>query len=326
MVKTAIVSTSINATPGAYAAWAKQGTLIVAGDTNSPPELREYVEQLGGIYLPTDFVFPGSEFVPFKCVQRRNAAIWYAVTHDYDAVLTVDDDNLPAQDYFVSALTGELGHRPRSLLASNSLYLNLGDLCIPPFRQRGCPYGARGQKPRITTTVAPPEVVVAQAMVIGDPDCDAVERMVNKPNVTAVIARGVVQPGIFAAFNSQATAWRQDWAPAMAVLPHVGRYDDIFASFIFARLARTYNVALYAGDPVVVQERNEHNLVKDLAAEHFGMSVVFEFCEALSAAHISDRMPVWQAYGELIVAVQHILPLNTVHFATKWANAWRDLK
>ncbi len=342
MRNVAIVSTTINTAPPAYAAWATQGRLIVAGDVNTPTQLHDYVSSLDGSYIQPENYFPGCKFVPFRCVQRRNAAIWAAFLGDYDYVMTVDDDNTPAQPYCVEQLAQEIGNRPQTTVGSKSGFLNLGELCIPTFNQRGNPYGVNtaindvqhwdmlvrsdGSTVRPTGSTVRPTVVVAQAMVIGDPDCDAVERMVNAPDVKALQNRITVTPGVYAAFNSQATLWRADWAPVMAVLPHVGRYDDIFASFIFHRLARAYHVALYAGDPVVIQTRNPHNLGRDLAAELFGMKIVFDFCARLTDAHISSDMPLWLAYDELITAVASLLPADTVKFARAWVGAWKEIK
>ncbi len=323
----AIVTTSINKRPASYVRWASQGKLIVAGDVNTPVDLHEYVTALNGRFLIPEHPFPGMNYVTMRCIQRRNAAIWFAFVHGFDYVLTVDDDNTPVSDSFARDLCDEIGHSSRTTIGSRSGFLNLGDICVPSFHQRGTPYGVSTPMDPYSyaSYETPPTVVVAQAMVLGDPDCDAIDRMINRPDVRAVQNRIVVTPGTYAAFNSQATAWRRDWAPVMAVLPHVGRYDDIFAAFIFHRLAKTYNVALYAGDPVVKQDRNEHNLVKDLAAELYGMRVVFDFCSSLTHAIISPDMPLWQAYSELIEAVSHLLPEPTIRFTQEWVRAWRDV-
>jgi hypothetical protein len=323
----AIVSTSINAAPMAYKAWAEMGTLIVAGDHKTPNSLHDYVVGLGGLYLGVDKQSncPGSNFIGWNCIQRRNAAIWEALIMGFDVIATVDDDNAPTSAFFMTDHVKQLGNRPATTMGARSGFVNLGELCIPAFHQRGTPYGV-DTKPYVERAYPGngPEVVVCQAMVTGDPDCDAIDRMANSPTVAAVATDAVITPGAYAAFNSQATVWRRDWAPVMAVMPGVGRYDDIFASFIFARLAKTYNVALYAGTPVVHQNRNDHDLVKDLRAELFGMNIVYEFCAALSHAHISADMPIYESYSELITAVAHLLPSDAIKFAQAWGRAWRD--
>lgn len=328
----AIISTSINAAPLAYTQWAKLGDLIVAGDRNSPDPLQSYVEgHCHGRFLHHEFqdFLPGSFYIGWNTIQRRNAALWAALRDEsYKYILTVDDDNLPMSGDFINGHKTQIGFRAETTIGSRSGFLNTGALCQPRFHQRGTPYGVNTD-PYVNRTWnvegAGPEVVVSQAQVMGSPDCDAVERICNNPHIVAVSADAIITPGVYAAFNSQATMWRRDWAPVSAVLPGVGRYDDILASFIFHRLARAYHVALYVGTPTVKQIRNDHNLTSDLKNELFGMNIIFEFAAALNTAHISNDMKLYDAYGELITAVAHLLPSDTVKFAQAWTRAWREM-
>jgi hypothetical protein len=334
-VKLAIVTTSINPRPQVYGFWANVGHLIVAGDQNSPPELESYVKGLGGTYLSPEEQnanFSFSSLIGWSNIQRRNAAIMRAYAAGCEYILTVDDDNVPLPDAETFARRMMHNIDPTadhvivddtvSLIGSHTGFLNTGDLCSPRFHQRGVPYGM-GTTPVVFYDCPRPTVVVSQAQVLGDPDCDAVERMTAAPNVIAVNANAIIAPGTYSAFNSQATMWRRDWAPVMAVLPHIGRFDDIFASFMFARLSRSYNTAYFVGEPVMRQDRNPHNLVKDLEAEVWGMRNSFTFCGALNNAHIDSSMPLWQAYSELAFAVRHILPTKTGEFMSAWVDEWR---
>lgn len=345
--RVAIISTSVSASPRAYVDWTANGEglcdLIVAGDHNSHPNTAKFVQNLGGVYLRPEEQdhLPWSQVIGWRTIQRRNAALFYALKAGYDYVLTVDDDNFPVPHVssFVDGHIMELeGHsKVATVVGSPSNYLNPGLLCTPQFHARGVPYGVitqpvirRPDTKRVgkwgTVTVTDvPRVVVSQAQVIGDPDCDAVERMCFKPRVQAVMADAVVAPGTYAPFNSQATMWTGDWAGVAAVLPGVGRYDDIFASFIFARLAREYNTAVHFGTPVVRQDRNYHDGVSDLRQEVWGMRHTFTFCGMLDAAHISADMPLPDAYDELIIATSDVLPEQTVKFAHAWVKTWREI-
>lgn len=327
----AIVSTSINASPIVYREWANVGALIVAGDHNSPESLEHYIKDIGGTYLsPTDqAAYPFSNAIGWRNIQRRNAAIMYAYERQFQYILTVDDDNYPQQSAseFVQGHMRALQGQPDTMYSSPTSWLNTGMFCLPEFHQRGVPYGVITHI--IQPTPVPPgrvaRVVVSQAQVMGDPDCDAIERMLHRPDVKAVRADAVITPGTYAAFNSQATMWEGAWAPVMAVLPHIGRYDDIFASYIFHRLAREYFVALHVGTPCVVQNRNTHNLLEDLRAELWGMSRVFTFVDEINRAHISADMPLHIAYSELIVAAAAVLPQPTIAFAEAWIKYWKEL-
>jgi len=342
VTKVAIISTSINARPKAYHEWAAGGHLIVAGDMNTPLELKDFVRKLDGTYMDPHeqdrWAF--SEVIGWRCIQRRNAALMRAVYDGYDYVLSVDDDNFPAPNamQFVDGHVLELRGYPRgagSVIGSPTNFLNPGTFCRPQFHARGVPYGLSTQpivrtmpSKRIDqwgTVFTPPTVVVSQAQVLGDPDCDAIERMCYRPAVQAVVAEATIWPGTYAPFNSQATMWTREWAPVGAVLPGIGRYDDIFASFIFARLAREYNVTVHFGTPVVRQERNTHDGVKDLMQEIWGLRNTFTFCSLLDSAHISASMPLHVAYEELIIATSDVLPKQAVDFAKLWVKTWREV-
>jgi hypothetical protein len=325
----AVVSTSINAEPESYKEWASAGHLYVAGDLNTPPELQHYLSVLGGVYLSTEkqSALSFSEVIGWRNIQRRNAAILAALQAGHTYVVTVDDDNFPkpGASEFINGHTAALGQSSiATVLGSYTGFLNPGEFCIPRFHARGVPYGL-STAPWVEHVQQAPRIVVSQAQVLGDPDCDAVERICHHPDIVAVATNAIIRPGVYCAFNSQATVWHREWAPVMAVLPGIGRYDDIFASFIFARLAREYNVALHVGMPCVRQLRNEHNLQSDLIAEYWGMSHTLDFCWALDRAHISGDMPLWEAYENLIIATSNILPKRTVEFARLWVKEWKTL-
>lgn len=327
----AIVSTSINREPTVYKQWAEVGTLVVAGDLNTPTELGPYIESLGGVYLSprAQEAYSFSMAIGWRNIQRRNTAIMYAYEHGFGHVLTVDDDNGPATtatEFAKGHLSALLNARPVPMFASPTGHLNTGVFVHPPFHQRGVPYGIQTH---IAVPVEPdgerPTVVVSQAQVLGDPDCDAVERMVNAPEIHAVLTDAIIQPGTYASFNSQATMWTQAWAPVMAVLPGIGRYDDILAAYIFHRMAREYSVALHVGTPCVRQIRNPHNLVNDLRAELWGMNWIFTIVDELNRTHITRDMPIHIAYGEIIVGLSNVLPPRTIEFAKRWIAHWKDL-
>lgn len=334
MTSLAIVSTSINREPPAYAQWSKMGELIVAGDLNTPVDLEKFLGNMGATYMSpkyqSDVFYDLSQSIGWRNIQRRNLAIMQAYTDGHEHILTVDDDNVPTGNpvrwAYQHKMALDPNHYIETTIGSKSGYLNPGVFCIPRFHGRGVPYGIDTDTPlvKVTHPSNPVKVVVSQAQVVGDPDCDAVERIVNKPDVTAIQADVIITPGTYCAFNSQATMWTREWAPVMAVLPGLGRYDDIFASFIFARLGREYGVAVHIGTPPVKQDRNEHDLHADLRAELWGMRNVFEFTRRLDEAHISRDMPIWQAYSELIEATVAVLPSSTIRFAAEWVRLWRE--
>jgi hypothetical protein len=62
------------------------------------------------------------------------------------------------------------------------------------------------------------------------------------------------------------TAVIRELIPAWFMMPGVGRHDDIYASLIVQRVARERNLHVHFGPPFTYQQRNKHDLIKDLRA------------------------------------------------------------
>lgn len=333
----AIISTSINERPADYAAWAEQGVLIVAGDLNTPPKLGAYVvEELGGIYLDPSFQerYAFSEALGWKCIQRRNAAVMYAYEQGFMYVLTVDDDNRPASDDFVDVHARfvrpgtELGDQEARVIgavADEDRWVNTGDFLMPPTWQRGTPYGVDTAWSYVPSSGI--DVVVSQAQALGSPDCDAVTRICHDPVAGVVRESVIVDPNTACIFNSQATMWRGALAPFIACLPGVGRYDDVLASLIAQRVFREANAAVRVGTPVALQDRNEHDLTKDLRGERWGMMNLPRIKRVIDDVYLRDEISVYDMYGRIaMVLMEHeVLPDQTTRFMAAWANEWRRI-
>jgi hypothetical protein len=324
----AIVSTSIHAHPAAYELWAKQGHLVVAGDQNAPSSLQYFIKDLGGTYLTpehqTSWSF--SDSIGWKCIQRRNAAVMHAYREGFDYVATVDDDNQPVDDDFierhVAHLNGSLPNDVRLLIGDKD-WTDIGCMCVPEIRQRGTPWGMIQANYTVSTGHLP-KVVASQAQVLGDPDCCAVTRITKNPQVSGVVHNVVVGADQYAAFNSQATVWAGRWAPLIACLPHVGRYDDIFASFIAKRIMMAHGVSFFAGAPFVWQLRNAHNFDKDLSEEIFGMDNTVPLVARMNKLQLPESLP--KSYAQIANALEEILPERTHQFMLKWAQEWLKLE
>lgn len=329
----------MNERPEAYALWARQGDLIVAGDHNSPSELGDYVHELDGTYLTPEEQddWPFSAFIGWNCIQRRNAAVMTAYERGYRYVATVDDDNAPTSTWVsnhVAHLQGYLPH-DTAYASGDRGWVDIGAFNSPPIRQRGTPFGAVYRhstaplpwRPKLFGgTEQAYSVVVSTAQVIGDPDCDAVMRITEDPQVKFAARNVVVDVRQYAAFNSQATMWDGEWAPLIACLPGVGRYDDIFASFIAKRIMREREATFFAGWPEVTQERNVHDALEDLCAELYGMQNTARFVSCLDATILDPAAPLDVMYQDCVDALEHFLPPQTVSFMNTWRKTWTELR
>lgn len=229
------------------------------------------------------------EHLPWNCIQRRNVAVLKAVCDGADAVVTIDDDNFVAEDnYFAwcipacgapgEALTLPAYGRPGKWFnvcrflatANNNRFVPRGyGMAVRADLDNGDDL-ATGS-PRLTMPVA-----VVAGFWLGNPDIDAATRIAFPVEVTGygLDHNFFLAPGAHAPFNSQNTALARAVIPAWFLSPNVGRYDDIFASFVVKRIADHLEWGVSFGRPLVRQERNEHDLLRDFDLERFGMSQV----------------------------------------------------
>jgi hypothetical protein len=142
------------------------------------------------------------------------------------------------------------------------------------------------------------KVGVVAGACLGDSDVDANERIADKSDVygvTELMRSGfVVDPSTWTIFNSQNTAFVRELAPCMFMLPGVGRYDDIFASLITQRVMREHGYHVFHGKPFTWQQRHEHDLIADLAAEFWGMGNVEKFADVLRHMKLPAGSPLEQ--------------------------------
>ncbi len=127
----------------------------------------------------------------------------------------------------------------------------------------------------------------------GDPDIDAICRMEHRPDCDfdpACFPIGSSKP---APFNSQNTFLSAKVLPHYFLFPHVGRMDDIWASYYVQALG--FRVVFNKSS--VYQERNAHNLTHDMRQEYLG----YEHNLEIPAFFSSDLYRQYLAPGETVL-------------------------
>jgi hypothetical protein len=313
-MKLCLISTTVHS-PKVYDLFRRFGPdveIIVAGDCNTPHEkITALFSTLGNArYLDVAgqrrLGYACSELIGWNCIQRRNVALLEAIKSKADIIVTVDDDNIPiASDYFDHFR--RIFSQPFSGLIADAKangrvdqrWFDVGRLLVPPAIHRGFPSNLRHLDiGPILTPAIDAKVGVAAGLWMGAPDTDAPNRIVNQPVTygwSEVLRAGVlVKPGCFAPFNSQNTAYTHELAPLMMVLPFVGRYDDIWASYIAERVMMERDEHVHFGPPLVWQERNAHDFVNDLSEEMLGLKYTQRFVQDLCGTDIGKGTPVTQ--------------------------------
>jgi hypothetical protein len=325
-MKTTIVTTTIYV-PRALEKYAQNAkfyghsnlNFIVIGDRKTPPETKAFCDRITSNYYPCEYLWVEAQerylepypalwnHLPFNSIQRRNIGLLKAWAEGADVVITIDDDNWMLNHDFVR-LHGIVGQRPElPAIETSSGWFNvcsvLEEASGTQFYHRGYPRGERWKEDESFRCVAPirRRVAVNAGLWLDDPDIDAMtrlERPIVVKGLRAGYSRFALQPGTWSPFNSQNTALCRDVIPAYFLSPCVGRYDDIWPSYLVTRIAEHLGDVIAYGEPLLRQKRNEHNLWRDLDAERTGMLLTDEFCATLRRIPLHGSS-YHDCYGEL---------------------------
>ncbi len=266
-MKKVIVTTSINPPTEAIRRFdaMPDWTLVVIGDLKTPPDYR--LER--GVYVPPSqqekYDRELSDVIGWNSIQRRNFGLLMAKDMGADVVAVVDDDNTPYEAW------------GKDLLLGREVEVNYYETDLPAFD----PIGATNER-RIWHRGYPLQLVPQRdysrssrkKMVFdvqadfwnGDPDIDAVCRMIHAPECKFDDSLFPIAANRLAPFNSQNTFLKGELLRDYFLFPHVGRMDDIWAAYYVQAKGRK----VVFGKPSVYQQRNEHNLVVDMKKEYPG--------------------------------------------------------
>jgi len=298
-------------------------SFIVIGDRKTPVAAKEFCDGLQRRYhYQTTFLgvndqesYLGSypelaKHLPYDSIQRRNVGMLLAYERGADVIITIDDDNFLAEPDFIShhALVGQ--EVEIDAYSSERGWVNVCDFLAEErgfrFYHRGFPLDARSSGDTEPTVSPLKGRVVANAgFWLDEPDIDAVTRLALPIKVIGFkrqknFALGL---GTWSPFNSQNTALARDVIPAYFLSPFVGRYDDIWASYVVKAIADHFGDLITFGHPLVQQKRNPHDYWIDLEKEKDGMRLTDTFCQYLRAIRFTGASYT-DCYTEAIEALR----------------------
>jgi len=266
-----IVTTTISEPTKATQMFAKMNgwDFLVVGDKKTPhdkyknynylhPEEQEKLDK------------PLSDMIGWNCIQRRNLGFVYALKNGYDYIATVDDDNIPLDNW------GEF-FKPQKIDVFSTKFKFFDPLSVTNYNHlwhRGFPLQHVHKKNEVTQTKKFFEKFDVQANFWnGDPDIDAVCRMIYAPECK--FTNSWYTTDCMTPFNSQNTILSKDALRHYFMFDKVGRMDDIFGSYILQK--KGFKVVF--GPPTVYQDRNEHDLTIDMKKEYIGYENVRNIIE-----------------------------------------------
>ena len=277
-MKKVIVTTTINPPTEAIDAFQAMPDweLVVIGDKKTP---KDYPLSRGLYVTPEEqekYDPALSEAIGWNCIQRRILGLLWAHDMKADIVAVVDDDNIPLKGWGANLLVGteaEVNYYETDLPAFDPV----GATNHAHLWHRGYPLQLLPKRRYDRKSRRKIQVDVQADFWNGDPDIDAVCRMEHAPECD-------FDPGCFpmasnkmGPFNSQNTFLRGALLKDYFLFPHVGRMDDIWASYYLqAKGAKVvYNKAS------VYQKRNVHDLIRDMRQEYVGYEHNLQIVEGL---------------------------------------------
>lgn len=285
-----IVTTTIHAPTEALRRFASVPgwQLLVVGDVKTPHDLYqnwhgiEYLSPVRQEQIDQRL----SDLIGWNCIQRRNIGYLWALNRGAELIASVDDDNVPYVGWG-ETIAGRSARLPEYLC---------GHPCFDPLSVTNSPHlwhrGFPLQMVRDRAQNPPAEwkditVDVDAQLWDGEPDVDSVCRMTQRYGdklTSPDVAFTATKPG---PFNSQNTIFTRRALRSFFCFPGVGRMDDIYASYVCQ--ANGNRVAW--SPPTVRQDRNEHNVLKDMQQEVDG----YFRCGELVAALAEDR-EAWRQF------------------------------
>ena len=289
-MKKYIITTTINSPTKATIKFCeiadkKDFTFVIIGDTKTPHE--EYrkleIKYNNVLYLAPEnqeFLYPElSEIIGWKTIQRRNIGFVYAYQRGADVVATVDDDNIPYDNWGDNIMVGQ------EMVVD--LYENIS---CPYFDaisttehkdlwHRGFPIEYLQVKNNIEykgqTTITP---LVQAEFWDGDPDIDAICRLSKKP----IVKFNKFEPfttNQLTPFNYQNTFLHRSVLKNYSVFPYTGRMDDIWGAYVMQHYHPNSVIFTRAS---VYQARNPQDLVKNLENEVIGYRNTLKLLENIN--------------------------------------------
>ena len=241
---------------------------IVVGDTKSPDVFELEGCDFFSVLRQRKLDFKYASICHERSYTRKNIGYLIAIQSGAKFIVETDDDNYPTDQFWSDrheTVSGDTVHVKGWVNA----YAYFAEDFIYP---RGFPLElARGKNvssaPR--TTSFPRTSLIQQGLADGNPDVDAVYRMLFPLPFDFKKAAPLILPQrAWCPFNSQNTTFFSDAFPLLYLPTFCSfRMTDIWRSFVAQRLLWTVDSELSFHEATVVQDRNEHCLLRDFQDE-----------------------------------------------------------
>jgi hypothetical protein len=245
------------------------GRILVLGDRKGPAQFELPRSEFYSLADQQRLPFKLAAVLPANHYARKNLGYLLAISRGAGCLYETDDDNMPA-DTWRPRQVHTRAHRVAARPWVN-VYRAFTDEHIWP---RGFPLELL-TAPRLPpgvdldTPAADVYAPIQQGLADLAPDVDAVWRLTLdrefyfRPGPSLCLP-----PGTWCPFNSQTTWWWPEAYPLVYLPTHCSfRMTDIWRGFVAQRCLWELGHGLVFHGPEVIQQRNQHNLLRDFKDE-----------------------------------------------------------
>ena len=264
-----VVITTIHAKSDAIAAFEEHPAwlTVVVGDKKSVPIPSSATLKFLAVEEQLASEFRLARQCPFHHYARKNIGYLDAIHGGAEVIFDTDDDNFPRPEWALPAFRCEHG------LVSQAKYVNIYSRFTDEFVwPRGFPLDEirnAGQSPLRIERSAAVDIGVWQGLTNGEPDVDALFRLiVNRPVRFSRAGEFYLPPWRFSPINSQNSFWQRRAFPYLYLPATVSfRFTDILRGYVAQRLLWQDGLHVGVTPATVRQCRNPHDLMSDFADE-----------------------------------------------------------
>jgi len=306
MHKTVVITTIYPASPSvrkwtAFTNW----KVVIAGDKKTPVNWSCHPATYLSVADQENAPFQIARLLPWNHYARKLMGYLVAIQQGAEIILDTDDDNMPKPDWFIPEFHGDYLMTSPDMGFVN-VYSYFTDQHIWPRGfplNRVCVPAARLSAGSMQT--APVRIGIWQGLADGDPDVDAIYRMIvntpcyfdTKPSV--VLGTGTVSP-----FNSQNTAFIKPVFALLYLPASVSfRSTDIIRGLVAQPILWNAGYSLGFTRATVVQNRNDHHYLSDFESEipcYLYPEKIMDVVEGSVSSRFSIETNLINAYESLI--------------------------
>lgn len=267
--------------------------VIIVGDLNTPGDWASPGTEFYSLERQGQLGFAINSHLKIAHYARKNIGYLQAMRAGAECIYDTDDDNVPSSAWRPRELDCDAYAVTQRGWCNVYRYFHYSDIW-----PRGFGLSKLTDSPPAVGESSNVACPVQQGLADGEPDVDAIWRLAAMPSWMRgrrVLFRDhksiALGTGAWCPFNSQTTWWFKEAYPLLYLPSHATfRMTDIWRSFVAQRcLWEIGRGVVFHSPSEVLQERNEHDLLKDFAEEVPGYLLNEKITTVLEELHLSHE-------------------------------------